>query len=339
MLFVVVMVTMITISILASVQLATSSALLQSRRERDAKARFAYEGAMQLALTDYRRNVISIPTTTSYTVGDFTVKLTAVDNSSSLARTIKLNGEVEAQGTTLKFSRTVGNRKDPHPFYYAVFANENFDPVKAVKLGGSGTLGDICVNGSIVARLNSFIVNGDLEEKGTTLPATASVTGNTIKSTSTAPFPSVDKVLYLAASPVVIAVNAIAGSVFPAVEPYQLQYRTGDLSLSGAFTGKGTIFVDGNVTIAGNVSYGDSSSRLVVISTGSITVAAGVTSYVGFYYSPTEFKISAAAATLTSGSIAAQKLVLSGPLTATHDPAFWNDPLEGPKHRIPGFWP
>ena len=116
-------------------------------------------------------------------------------------------------------------------------------------------------------------------------------------------------------------------------------YRTGDIDISGAFSGKGTLFVDGKVTVKGNLSYSGAGSRLVVIATGDIIVDPAVTSYVGFYYTPTTFRMSSASAVLTSGSIAAQALNLSGPIVATHDASFWNDPLEAQKHYVPGFWP
>jgi hypothetical protein len=340
MVFVVVMVGLCTVAVLASVQLTTSASAIQAKRESDARARYAFEGASQLCLSDLRTNNTSVPSTKTYTIGDHKVTLTVTDNSASLARTVRIDAQVTILGRNHKFTRIVGNRLDPHPLFYALFIDDNLDPNRAITVGLDNTAGDTCINGSVVARSNPFTIYGDLETMGTTVPVGATITGNTVRSAARVPFPALNAASYLAASALSLPLSALNGYGFPVVEPYQLLYRLGNLDISGAFSGKGTIFVQGDVLISANISYSSASSRLVVIATGKIEAAASVTSIVGFFYSATEFKtVNPATLAISPGGLATKRLTLNGPITITNDPVFWNYPAEGKRHWLPGMWP
>lgn len=347
MLFAVVMVSLMTIGILASVQLATSAALIQSKREAESKARYAFEGAVQLFLTDLRNAAASVPLTKAYAVGDHTVTLNVLDNSTSVARTLFATGKLKVQGREYQFTRRLGNSLDPHPFFYSIFTNSQLDPLKAMTFGSGGSLGDVMFNGGVVVRSNPFVVNGDFESTTSGLPVGASVVGNMLRGARPVPMPPFNVNNYNPGlvggllNTVLQLTGSIVGMVFPTVEPYRLVYRTGDLSLSGNFSGKGTIVVDGNVTISGNMTYADADSRLVVLASGRITVAPSVTGYVGFFYTPTEFATSSSVswANLNKGGIAAQKLTVASPMTIIHDPSFWYSPSDMTRHRVPGYWP
>lgn len=345
MLFAVVMVALMTVGIVASVELASSAAILQSKREAEAKARYAFDGAVALCLTELRGAASTVPLTKHYNVGDHDVTLSVLDNSTSVSRTVFATGKVKVQGREFQFTRRLGNSMEPHPFYYAVFTNSQLDPQRAMTFGSGGSNGDVMFNGGVVARANSFVVNGDYETTTAAMPIGATVSGNQLRQARAVPMPAfnvndydpglvgglLNSVLHL--------VGSIVGMVFPAVEPYRLVYRNGNLNLSGNFQGKGTIVVNGDVTINGNMTYADADSRLVVIASGRVTIAAGVASYVGYYYTPTEFVSSAAATNLTRGGIATQKLTVAGPMNVTLDPHFWQNPSDMVKHRVPGYWP
>jgi hypothetical protein len=338
MLFVLVMVGLMTIAVLAGVELSTSAASLASRSEAEAKARFAVDGAMQMFLCDYRKKTKSLPSNSVYTVGSLKVDLKAVNNSASKARTIRFDGSTTVQGKTYAFSRVAGDRIDPNPLDYALFVNSNFDPVQSVTLGANGTLGDLSVNGSIVNRANPFVINGDVEAIGSTMPTGAVVRGNLMTGESAIGFATPNGLDYLVAALVSLLVGVISDYVFPGLDPYPVIYRLGNLDLKGTFTGKGTIFVNGNATISGNIRYGTADSRLVLIASGGIQVNAGVTEIHGFYYTNGTFR-NDGALRLPSGAVAAQAISLGGSLEIIHDPIFWNDPSEAVKHKVPGYWP
>ena len=345
MLFAVVMVSLMTIGILASVQLSSSAASLQSKREAEAKARYAFDGAVQMCLTELRAATTNVPLTKHFIVGEHDVTLNVLDNSTSVARTLFATGTLKVQGREYRFTRRLGNSLDPHPFFYALFTNSQLDPLRPMTFGSAGSLGDVMFNGGVVTRANAFVVNGDFESTTTNIPIGATVSGNTLRQARNVPMPAFNVNNYDPGlvggllNTVLQLLGSIVGMVFPAVEPYRLVYRNGNLNLSGNFTGKGTIVVNGDVTITGNMTYADADSRLVVIASGKITLAAAVNSYVGYFYTPVEFVTSANAATLTRGGIAAQKLTVAGPVTVHHDSSFWLNPSDMVKHRVPGYWP
>lgn len=334
MLFVLVMIGMMTIAVLASVELSTSAAILQTKREASMKSRLAFEGAMNHVLTDLRLKKFSVPDQRSYSVGDLDVEVEIFENKTVIPRTIRLVGQTVVNGRVYSFERVVGDRSDPHPSSYAIFINENFDPRRAITING-----DLNVNGSIVSRMNPFSVNGDVESSGSTLSFTAAVSGNTVLSAAKVPFPTFSSLSYLAAALITWVTGTVTSIAFgPGVTP-KLIYRLGNLSIGGLVTGQGTIFVEGDVTIASDLTYGSASDKLVVITTGKITVANTATNLVGHFFTPVEFITNTGTTRVTSGSIAAQKLTLNGAIDVTHDSYFWNDSSEAVKFRLPGVWP
>ncbi len=338
MLFVLVLVGLMTIAVLAAVELSTSAATLAGRREAEARARYAFEGSVQLFLCEYRNKTKSLPSTTVYTVGEQKVDLKATDNSADRPRTIRFEGSTTVQGKLYAFTDVGGDRLDPNPLDYALFTNSNLDPTFGITLGANSTLGDLNVNGSIVNRANPFVINGDLESMGSTLPTGATIRGNQMLGESAVPFPSTNSVTYLAAALVSLLVGTVADYVFPGLDPYPVVYRLGGLDIRGVIRGKGTFYVNGTATISGDITYGDANSRLVVIATGGVTVNAGVANIAGFYYTNGTFRTNGNVKN-TSGSIAAQTLTLGGTLEVIHDPSLWNDRGEAVKHKVPGVWP
>ena len=345
MLFAVVMVALMTIGILASVQLASSAAVIQSKREAEAKARFAFDGAVQLCLTEYRAKTVNVPLTKHYIVGDHDVTLNVLDNSTSVPRTLFATGKLKVQGREYQFTRRVGNSLDPHPFFYAMFVNTQLDPNRNMTFGSAGTLGDVMLNAGVVARPNSFVVNGDYEVTNSSTPVASTITGNIVRSARVVPMPTYNIDNYNPGliggllNTIVQAGNNAVSLIFPAVEPYRLVLKGNNLNISGNFSGKGTIAVKGNVTISGNMTYADADSRLVVIASGSITVSNSVTSFVGNYYTSSTFVTGTGTATLTRGGIAANSITVNGPITIINDPEFWTNPSSLTKHRVPGYWP
>lgn len=72
----------------------------------------------------------------------------------------------------------------------------------------------------------------------------------------------------------------------------QVWYRNGDLTLDATtFLGKGTIIVEGNVNINGNLSHGAANASLGIIATGNITIDSSVTNIVGAYYTTGKIEI------------------------------------------------
>ena len=105
-------------------------------------------------------------------------------------------------------------------------------------------------------------------------------------------------------------------------------------------TGKGTIFVNGSATISSPIVYGNSSSRVAIIATGSITFSSSAAGANNGYFYGNSLSLPAAGITLTKGALVFNNLsTLTSPITATNDTAVWLDSTEGQKHRLPGFYP
>lgn len=334
MLFVLVMVGMMTVAILATVELSTSAAKLQSRREASAKGRLAFEGAVNYALTEFKNGGFSVPTQAAYTVGDLKVTLEIKDNGASVPRTLLITGSTEIAGQSHTFTRVVGNRKVPWPFEYALFLNESLDPKKGISING-----DMNVNGTITPRAFAFGVTGDLESTGSTLAFTAVIGGNVMLGSKAIPWPTLNKLLYVVPASKTLLSNSLSSIDFGTEANPKLWHRLGNLDIGGTISGRGTLFVDGDVKVTNNLTYASASDRLVVIATGKVEVDNATTSFVGHYYALGDFKTNGTTTNLVSGSVAAQRLDHAGALNITFDPYFWNDPSEGPNYWLPGVWP
>lgn len=337
MLFVLIMVGLMTVAILASVELGTSAATTIGRQESDARARYAFEGAVQVFLSEFRKGIKTLPSQSVYTVGDLKVDLKATDDSANKPHTIRFQGTTTIAGRSYQFVDITGDRLDPTPLDYALFVNGAVTINKAVTLGSAGTLGDMSVNGSVTAIATPFVVNGDLETTGMTAP-TATVTGNVLTGETALTFTTPNSLDYLTAALLSLTSNSLTNYLFPSTVPYPLLYRLGNLDLKGTITGKGTIYATGTVNITGDLTYADANARLVVIAGTGITLQSAAKNVSGMFYTSGTFR-NDGDTVISPGAVAAGALSMNGTLTITHDPALWNDRSEAVKHRVPGFWP
>jgi hypothetical protein len=126
------------------------------------------------------------------------------------------------------------------------------------------------------------------------------------------------------------------------LKPYELVYVDDDLDVSGTVSGTGTLFVRGNVTITGPLTYLASSSRLAIIATGRITVDADNAPLVsGYFFSAGQFRVQgggASSVTLTGG-VVANSLRFDRPITILYDPTVRDDRSVAVNLKLPGFWP
>lgn len=118
-------------------------------------------------------------------------------------------------------------------------------------------------------------------------------------------------------------------------------YIPGDLSIqTSKFSGRGTIVVDGSVTISGDLAYGSDRALLGVMARGrsstpgDITIAPGVSSLVGAYYAPTGTITIASDATAPSltavGLFVGKQIGLSrAAVTITYDGRITKSPPPG----------
>lgn len=337
MIFAIVMVVAITASIMVTLTV-TTNALRHVRRQEDiTRARYALEGAMVQAVAEHGKGTYSLPANRNYVVNGFTNALTITDNSSSIMRTLSLTGTVPIRGTTYTETRVMGQRLVASPFYYALFVNTAFPTSHAITTGASGANGDLYAKGAVNLLAITNTVNGELESTSTVTTEQLTITGSVFENTPSIPMPTVDPLNYSTASGVTTIGTSLNGYTFTTgVTGTQLLYAPSDLSLRGTFRNKGTIFVNGNVTVTSAMSYFNTSSRLTVIATGSITFDSP--NVVGYFFGNFCYT-GTSGVNVSRGGLAFNNYFLSGPVTVINDPAVWNDPSEGPKMYLPGFYP
>lgn len=338
MIFAVVMVVAITTSIMVTLTV-TTNALRHVRRQEDiTRARYALEGAMVQAVAEHGKGTYSLPANRSYVVGGLLNSLTVTDNSSNIRRTLAFSGTVPIRGTTYSESRIMGQRLVASPFYYALFVDGTFSLNNTLTTGSGGANGDVYVKGASSLLGLGNTVNGEFETTSTLTLGTLSITGTAFEGVPALTFPTVNTTDYSTASGVTTIGSSLNGYTFNSgVTGTQLLYAPSDLFIRGTFRNKGTIFVNGDVTVSNAMSYFDSNSRLTVIALGSITFSNSTV--VGYWYGDTCW-VQASGVNISRGGLAVRSFgSLLGSITVINDPAVWNDPSEGPKMYLPGFYP
>ena len=340
MIFAVILTTSLTSVVVATVWLCTS--LVKDERIREDRTRMFYasEGATEQAAQDYANGTLTLPTTRTVAVNGVSCALTITDNNANNPHTMVVQSVATYHGRTYTFTKTVGERKLPSPFYYALYVATGMTYAGNLNTGASGINGDVYVGGALTLTSLSTTINGDLESSGLLSISTASVTGTSYPSSTSIPFPTVTATNYSTVANQTTSSGSISSTSFSTTTGnYYLIYDSNtSVNISGTFTGKGTIFCKGNVTITGPVTVANSSSRVAIICAGTLTFSSGGP-HSAYFYAPT-ISPPLLGLTITKGGLVCNSLsTLTSPMTITNDPAVWNDSTEGTKHRLPGFFP
>lgn len=339
MIFAIVLVISMTTAIVAIVYLTSTIGRDERIYEDQIRMKLAIDAVSEQIAQDYTAGTLpTLPTSRSTSVSGVTGSYTITDNSANIPHTMSIVGTASYHGRSITETKIVGMRKMPSPFYYALFVNNGLTSSAALVTGSSGTNGDVCANGDISLTGSGSTINGDLESSGTQSIGTATLTGTQVPSAATVTFPTVTPSTYSAAANQTVSKGSLNGATFSTTSGnyYLIYCSSSSVSISGTFTGYGTVFVNGNMTISGPITYGNSSTRAAFICSGTITFTSSGP-YSGYFYGGT--------CTLPAGGITISKgaLVVSGlstttaPITITNDPSVWLDSTQGTKHRLPGF--
>lgn len=277
------------------------------------------------------------------TAGSYPVTYTngAVDGNIRAGTTprsydITITGQVAGQS----FQKTVriGNRKS-HPAFFALWTKKIYsDSLLATTVVGSAYFGDDATF------TGSWSVNGDLLVAGVVSGlGTPTVQDNFLKGVRTKEFTDPPM------PPLKAAATALSGGskgdfTFTGLDSdgyYPCWKRDANFSLSGGtLTGKGTVVIDGNLSINGNYSYGTAGSRVVFIVNGDLNVNTLVTQIVGTYYVKRKIKLNGVALTIPRGNLCGKETLERAlcALDITQDTIFLQDEGEALSHRMPGYW-
>lgn len=341
MIFAVVLVASMTTAIIATVWLTSSSVRTERTLEDQTRMRYAFEAATEQVAQDSAAGTLAaLPTTKTVNVNGVSCALTITDNSSSIPHTIKVAATMTWHNRTVTDSKVIGNRKAPSPFYYALFVNNGATYSGTLTTGSVGANGDVYFNGNTTLTGLGSTVNGDFETTGTVTIGTTNVTGSYINLASSVAFPSVVSTNYSSVANQTVTKGSLNGATFSTTSgAYYLIYCSTNTSISGSFSGKGTVFVNGNATISGPISVANSSSRVAIIASGSLSFTSSGP-HSAYFYGGGNLTLPLGGVTVSKGGIVANALsTLTAPITTTNDPAVWMDSTEGTKHRLPGFYP
>ncbi|MEW5883017.1 MAG: hypothetical protein AB1725_02185 [Armatimonadota bacterium] len=337
-LVVLVLVSATAVIVIAAADLTISAMAGQWRRYHQIHAHYVADAAVEWAQAKRKAGTLALPANQNLTIDGSQVNVVVSDNSVSLKRSLRVETTVKEGGLTFKQSRVVGDGIVPKHFYYALACEDQFQISTNLTTGSGGRLGDIFCNNKVTITALGVIVNGDLEVVGS-LSGTPSVTGSIWNPCPSIAFPMVNAGNYAVGAIPVLVADINGWSFTPTVLDYETLYAPGNANLSGTYDGKGVIFVANDIRIVGDVHYADNNSVMAVIALNSITVEAGVTHIDGYYFAGQKFTSDSPNLTLGRGSIVTSRFDLKGALTATYDPWVWNDPEEGKRLKLPGFWP
>ena len=345
--YVLVMVSAITAVIIATSNVSVTVLENQVRRERTAVARASFLGAVAKLTEDRAAGNLNPDSDVTLRVGDHNWGFHV--SNGTLSKTLKLSANASGLGGSYRFEKVIGNRQAPKPYYYAIFSNSSMESPYIITAGASSANGDMYVKGDLTTNGGTNFANGDVEITGNEISAAANLQVSGMKNLSSPviPFPAISSTVYYNQSLLwgtVSLLPSITGVLFltSITGEYPVMYVDNNLSLSGTLTGKGTIFVNGNVDIVGNLAYANSSSQVAIIANGSIRIKAAATSVVGYFYATSDLKLEGTSAithTLTRGSFCANRIIFETPVVAVNDPALFNTVSEGVKMHMPGLWP
>lgn len=326
--------------VVSSVSVNVAAVKKAERRLEDAKAQATFDAQVALVDTLCKSNSITLPYTFSTTLNGRGMDCTVTNNHSSIARTYLVSSTMPSDSTR-SFKRVIGGRQKTSPLYYALYTNGDCDYSSNVLT----TSGPVYAGGNVTLGAGSTI-GGDLYAGGTIDSGTSTVTGNAVPAMPAPTFPSVTRNDYKDNSNLVVELlnllNLILGTSLLSGH-YGIYYYDTTQNFRGMLTGKGAVYFKKDIQVIGDVTYSVSSSHVVFICEGDLTINGGVNNLDGTWYVKGRLISNGGTSTLNvgRGNIIAQG-GMSGftrPLSITADTNVWDDRSQGFMYCVPGFWP
>lgn len=267
-----------------------------------------------------------------------TWNLTLTDNSASKTDSILVSGMGIVNGK-VEYGRKVFAR--PYlesPFTYGLSTMADLNISSSLVVGSLLLKSNVWNEGRVIGT-QLFTVNGELRATSTVTNPLVTVTDGVGQNLQTRGLPPLDVSLYASIADRTISGSTLLGFTF--AKNYELVYVNGNLKLSGAITGNGTIVAKGDVEFVGDTSYADKTSRAVFLAGGEIRVTGSTANIVGILFSTKKLKIDGGPTVKLEPGIAASlaDIELKKRLIIGFDGFLADNPEEGPKYKLPGFWP
>jgi hypothetical protein len=343
--FVLIMVLAIAGVVVLAAELGMSDVRQEIRYEDAQLAQRTWEAATSQIDDLEQKGSLTLPDSRAFSLNGVTGTLTTVDNSTNLANSILVTSTLTTPDQRTYPESTVLAKGIPNtPFDYALFVNAAFTSSSYLfNTGASSANGDIFANGNISitgsGSAGSNVVNGSIYSTGTITKNTLTVTGTTNPSSSAITFPTVTASNYQTIASVVSSSNTLSGGTFATVtagNPYPVwYYSNGGVSVSGTFSGTGTVFLNGSVSITGNLSYANSGSTAVFIVNGNLTVNGST--MVGYWFVTGNTSINGSGLDITRGGLVTNTISFAAGTTSVMDPTVKNSTTTGNLLHLPGY--
>lgn len=329
-----------TTAVLTMANLTSQNSKQESNREYQVKARYGIEGAVARVEQSFNDGTISLGSNTSYTIGGVTWTTNTTDNSGTLSKSYKVTVSGRVGGKDYARSFVIGNPYERGPFHFALYTTKNLSLGQQLTTSSSPA-GSLASDGNIDITANSCVVGGNVEVRGNVTQSKTWTVSGTTKTVSAIPAGgTITTTNYTSSANRILVTGTLAGMTFAASN--ELYSRTGALTISGVVRNKGTIFVNGDVTISADITYFDSNAALAVIATGKITVLSTVNNLAGMYWAGNDITLSTSAATLTAPKtvfVTKNNLLLNRPLNITYDNRAVLSQQFGYDMKLPRYWP
>jgi hypothetical protein len=343
--FVLIMVLAIAGVVILAAELGMSDVRQEVRYEDGVLAQRTWEAATSQIDDLEQKGSLILPDSRAFSLNGVTGTLTTVDNSTNLANSILMTSTLTAPDQRTYRESTVLCKVVPNtPFDFALFVNAAFTSSNYLfNTGGSSANGDIFANGNISitgsGSAGSNVVNGSIYSTGTITKSTVTLTGATNASGSAITYPTVTASNYQTVASVVSSSNNLTGITFPTVtggDPYPVYYYSnGGVNVSGTYTGTGTAFLNGNVTVNGAMSYGNGSSTAVFIVNGNLTTSGPA--LIGYWFVTGTLNSSGSGLSISRGGMVVGGLSTSSSTNIVMDPTVKNSTTTGNLLHLPGY--
>jgi hypothetical protein len=308
--------------------------------EQASRAQTAFEGVNTTIRYNLANNLITLPNTTTYTIGSWSVPATVVDNNAAVTDTVSVSESASRFNRSFSKTFVMGNSlpvHDPTWWDYGVAMDQTGAFGDHCTTHGAST-GDMWCNNTFTTPVNSTIA-GNLKTGGASVPAHVTVQGTFSGNQTPKQWIRPKRNLYLGNADVVLNGDQVLNG-YNFLTDYKLVYINGNLNFRGKWTKKGTFFVTGDITISDNSTGNSASDYCCFITAGTIHFIKNGTTNEGFYYAGVAISIEGDT-TLNKGVAVAR--VINSQASDKFDVTWDNwanlNPTLATQMRIPGFWP
>ncbi len=325
--------------ILATVGSVTQEVQRQRLSERSHIVSASFDAVVNKVISEFAAGDRELgPASITVAINGSTWNVTMTDNSGSVNNSILVSGTGLVNGK-IEYGRKVVPR--PYlesPFIYGLTTMKDLVVTENITVGSALSQCNVWAEGKITGT-RWLTVQGSIRTTSVVTSPWVTATAGIQTNRQARGIPPLDVSLYQGVADRTISGGSYVGFTF--AKDYEVVYVNGDFNMSGAIAGKGTIVAKGHIQFDADTSYADKGSRIVFLSGGEIRVKGWTSNIVGVLCSSGKLVIDGGLSVKLEPGIAVtyDKLDVTDPFIIGFDRFIADNPEEGPKYKLPGFWP